>query len=100
MSEETPQVPTLEAPGEIDPGPLREAEQPHLTPEQQLREVKDSLLDQLKAKYPDTVTDAWLDEQKRLFGRVYIFPIFDDIYLIRPLRRGEWKKLNEGKPAY
>ena len=102
-----PAVPSLEAPpdpslGDIDPGAMASKPEPAApTPEEQREEVKSNLLKQLQEKHPE-VTDAWIEDAKQKFGRVYIFPIFDDVFLIRPLRRGEWKELNsgdaEGKP--
>lgn len=82
---------------ELDPGPMDVSEaKPTKEPtmEEQVDQIRSDLKRRLQQKYPQ-LTDEVIADWKKRFGRVAIFPIFDELYVIRPLARKEWKDINQ-----
>jgi hypothetical protein len=77
----------------LDPGAVEMADPKPPTMEEQLATLRADMKKRLQEKHPE-VTDAVIADWKAKFGRVAIFPIFDELYVIRPLSRKEWKDLN------
>lgn len=76
----------------LDPGELERPEKPP-TVEEQIGVLRADLKKRLQEKHAE-ITDDVIAGWKRQFGRVAIFPIFDELYVIRPLSRKEWRDLN------
>jgi len=89
------EVPPVEDVTISEPAPVEEpaaselpAEDGSLTSEQQLAQVQNSLRTEL-AKVG--VTAAHLEAWKERYGRVAAFPIYEQLYVVRPLNRKEWR---------
>lgn len=88
----------VNAPADIDLSPANVRTQGDaLTPDQQLAEVQNTLRAELLKV---GVTEAHITAWKERYGRVAAFPIYEQLYVVRPLNRKEWRlfmKENEGK---
>lgn len=95
--EEQPEVPGLD-PGALPGGgaatATEDAPAKKKDAQPSVEELRNHLVKELQKKYPH-LTDEVIAQWKTQFKRVAIFPIFDDLYVIRPLSRKEWKMINK-----
>jgi hypothetical protein len=89
---ETPvEIPVPEVPMSSE---IPASEDEILTSDQELAQVQATLREEL-AKVG--VTDAHIEAWKERYGRVAAFPIYEQLYVVRPLNRGEWRLLMKGE---